>query len=311
LGDRKGERTLRERYIGPFVSKRGSKSMLAPFNSRHLVTLCLIAALAALPSAGWADEVDGEEVAVPASAPAAEEPREDASSKDEDGWEFEIAPYMWFIFMEGSTSFRDQDQDVSIGFGEVWEQLHFSFMLDAEVKKGKFGVLTDLVYAYLWNRQQQGPQTFESDIHLVIFDFGAYYEALSMDLGSGPKAPRLRLQPFFGGRYVYLDVPTTILPAGRFRHPTSNTVAPILGLRAFLDINDHWNMSFHGDGGGWGVDDLDLTWQAELLAGYRWHFSRLDFNLLVGYKGLGWQAINELSTDFVIHGPVLKLGFEF
>jgi hypothetical protein len=77
-------------------------------------------------------------------------------------------------------------------------------------------------------------------------------------------------------------------PVDRLLQPTLNTAAPILGLRGFVDINDRWNVSFVGDGGGFGVDGMHSTWQAELLGGYRFHpFSKLDLNLGVGYKGSG------------------------
>ena len=157
-----------------------------------------------------------------------------------------------------------------------------------------------------------GPLTFSSKIRMVIFDFALYYEVAKLNLGSGPSAPRLRLQPFVGGRYLFLGVPTTVHPVERNLDPTSNTAAPVLGLRGFLDIDDHWNLSFVGDGGGFGVDDLRATWQAELLGGRRFHFSKLDLNLMIGYKGVGFDhSGDQLRTDLIIHGPVLKLGFEF
>ena len=71
-------------------------------------------------------------------------------------------------------------------------------------------------------------------------------------------------------------------------------------------------MSFAGDGGGFGVDGLDSTWQAELLGGYRFHFSKADFNLMIGYKGLGLnRSGGSVAADLILHGPVLKLGLEF
>lgn len=95
-------------------------------------------------------------------------------------------------------------------------------------------------------------------------------------------------------------------------HPTSNTAAPILGLRGFLDMTDNWNISFAGDGGGFGVDNMDVTWQAELLGGYRFHHSRFDLNLMIGYKGVGLKNGDDgIDTDLILHGPVLKLGVEF
>lgn len=273
------------------------------------IAVCSAVALGALP--GRADEVDAAEVEVP-SASAADQPAPETTSDSEtDQWRFTVAPYAWFPFIVGTNTFNDQGNNISIKFSQLWNQLHMALFLDAEVQKGKFGLLTDLFYSYLWNRTQAGLQTYESDIRLVIFDFALFYEVWSMELGSGPKPSKLRLQPFFGGRYIYASVPTTVRPAGYRLDPVSNIAAPILGLRGYLDIDDHWNMSLYGDGGGWGVDDMKLTWQAEFLAGYRWHFDWTDFNLMVGYKALAVDSENELDTDVILHGPVLKLGFEF
>ena len=102
-------------------------------------------------------------------------------------------------------------------------------------------------------------------------------------------------------------------PVDRLLQPTLNTAAPILGLRGFVDINDRWNVSFVGDGGGFGVDGMHSTWQAELLGGYRFHpFSKLDLNLGVGYKGVGIDhSDGTVQVDIILHGPVLRLGLEF
>ena len=61
------------------------------------------------------------------------------------------------------------------------------------------------------------------------------------------------------------------------------------------------------------MDGMHSTWQAELLGGYRFHpFSKLDLNLMVGYKGLGIDHSGAaVGTDLIFHGPVLRLGSEF
>jgi hypothetical protein len=141
----------------------------------------------------------------------------------------------------------------------------------------------------------------------VLFDFALYCEALNLDLGSGDLLPRLRLQPYVGRRYQYFGLEVTVRPrpGNRRLFSTSNAAAPILGLRGFLDIDENWNISFTGDGGGFGVDDVHKTWQAELLGGYRLRFQRfdgLDLNLLVGYKGVGVDVksgTKDLETDII------------
>jgi hypothetical protein len=233
-----------------------------------------------------------------------------------DGWEFEVSPYAWFTFLPGTLTFRDQAAaPIDLKFDDIWRQLHFAFFLDTDIRKDDFGFFSDLTYAYLWARSQGPAANYKTDVYLVIFDFALYWEALKLDLGSGPSAPRLRLQPLIGGRYFYsgLNVRRDAPLDTRFFEPTLSTAAPVLGVRGFLDVGEHWNLSFVGDGGGFGVDGMNHTWQAELLGGYRFHyFSKLDLNLMIGYKGLGIDHSGvAVEADLIMHGPVLRFGCEF
>ena len=117
-----------------------------------LVTAFVVFASATSPSASWADEVEASEVEVP-SASAAEDPAPEAvSDSATDDWRFTVAPYAWFPFIVGTNTFNDQGNEIDITFDQIWNQLHMALFLDAEVQKGKFGLLTDLFYGYLCNR---------------------------------------------------------------------------------------------------------------------------------------------------------------
>ncbi len=288
----------------------------------RLVVLAFVCGAVSLAAPAWADDVGGEPIVVPKLS----EELDDTPEPSLDGWQFEVAPYGWFIFLHGTINALDGADPilVDLNFDEIWKQLHFAFFLDVDVRKDDIGFFGDLTYSKLWTRSEAtlGPAaTFKNDIDLVLFDFGLYYEILNIGLGRSPSAPRLRLQPLFGGRYFYTgltirrDSPAPPLFGGgtSFFHSALKTAAPILGLRGFIDFNDRWNISFVGDGGGWGVDGMDLTWQAELLGGYRWHPTpKLDLNLMIGYKAVRMESSGDgINADFTFHGPVLKLGFEF
>jgi len=273
--------------------------------ARGVVIAALFGALAAGASPAWAEQ--GE----PGSGAA-------TSESTDEGWKFEIAPYAWFIFLPATITVFDQETDINIPFDTIWKQLHFAFFLDTDIRKDDFGFFSDLLYSYLWNRSEGRLFDSSSKMRFVVFDFAFYYEALKLNLGSGSSAPRLRLQPFVGGRYFYTGVDVDLKPVRpnldpAFIQPRLKTAAPVLGLRGFLDITDRWNLSFVGDGGGFGVDGMNHTWQAELLAGYRFHpFSKLDLNTMIGYKGVGIDHSGKaIEADLIFHGPVLKLGCEF
>ncbi|MBW2419569.1 MAG: hypothetical protein JRH19_13555, partial [Deltaproteobacteria bacterium] len=96
--------------------------------------------------------------------------------------------------------------------------------------------------------------------------------------------------------------------------PALNTAAPVLGLRGFVDFNEHWNLLFTGDGGGFGVDGMESTWLAELQGGYRFRFKSWDLNVMAGYKAVGINIASgkkDVAGDFIFHGPLLRLGVEF
>ena len=82
--------------------------------------LCTALAVAAAPAG--ADEVGGDEIVVPGESDAAAEP-------NDDNWQFELAPYVWFLFIEGTTTFDYETSDVDIGFDDIWNQLHMGFFL--------------------------------------------------------------------------------------------------------------------------------------------------------------------------------------
>lgn len=295
----------------PPLSARGRATVLA------LAALCMVLVGGGTPAS--ADEAAGEEIVIPTSSSPAPEPAAARKYRknDDNDWKFYASINPWFLFVEGDVSIKDNATPIDVTFGNLWGALHMAMMADIEVQKGKVGLFTDISFARLWTRQQDGFFNFEIDpIDWVLFDFALYYEAWSLKLGSGPLPPRLRLQPFIGGRYQHFGTRILVRPTpnNRVFAPASDAAAPILGLRAFLDIDDHWNLSFIGDGGGFGVDGVQTTWQAELLGGYRFHLKYTDFGLLVGYKAVGFDlqsATKEIDGNLIYHGPVLKLAFEF
>ena len=160
--------------------------------------------------------------------------------------------------------------------------------------------------------------TVKTDLDWALFDFALYWEALKLDLGSGPLPPRLRLQPYFGGRYLFMGTRMKVQPppllSDGILSPTLNTAAPVLGLRGFVDFDEHWNLFFGGDGGGFGVDGMDVTWLGELQGGYRFRLKRFDFNVTAGYKAVGVDVAatgKDIATDIIFHGPILRFGAEF
>jgi opacity protein-like surface antigen len=58
----------------------------------------------------------------------------------------------------------------------------------------------------------------------------------------------------------------------------------VIGLRAFVDLTEQWNLRFDGDYGGFGVDDNHETWNLRGLAGYRFRGWGVGWNIQAGYR---------------------------
>jgi hypothetical protein len=271
--------------------------------------------LATGASATSPDEI-GEEPGGARSSSSADPAPATYRNNDEDDWKFYAAIPVWFVFINGPIQVKDQTTPVDVNFDNIWSHLNMALFFEAEVQKGDFGVYTDLTWASLWQNQVQQIFAFHTDMDLVLFDFGFYWEALALNLASGSLPPRLRLQPYFGGRYVYIGMQIAVQPTPKDGNlaPTLHTAAPVLGMRGFVDFDQHWHLLFVGDGGGFGVDGMERTWLAELQGGYRFRFKHWDFGLLVGYKAVGValkSSEKAIGGDFIFHGPVLRLGAEF
>ena len=61
-------------------------------------------------------------VSVP-SVSAEEKP--DADS----GWEFQVAPYMWFLSLDGDVTVKGQKSDLDFDFSDIWDELNIAGML--------------------------------------------------------------------------------------------------------------------------------------------------------------------------------------
>ena len=43
---------------------------------------------------------------------------------EESGWEFQVAPYMWFLSMDGSVTVKGQKSNEDISFSDIWDELN-------------------------------------------------------------------------------------------------------------------------------------------------------------------------------------------
>jgi hypothetical protein len=144
----------------------------------------------------------------------------------------------------------------------------------------------------------------------LLIDTGLSYELGSWNLGEGPRAPTLTVEPFAAARLLYDPVDLTS-PLFDRTYDFTNYV-PIVGLRTFWDFGEHWNLQIDGDWGGWDIDDNHKTYQLLGLLGYRFQAGGLSWNVQAGYRYFQlWDLRRAARVKLQARGPQLSIGLDF
>ena len=73
---------------------------------------------------------------------------EEKPDKDRE-WEFRVAPYFWFVSMDGNVTAKGQKSDVDTDFSDIWDELNIAGMVTFDARKDNWGFLGDVIYADL------------------------------------------------------------------------------------------------------------------------------------------------------------------
>jgi len=258
------------------------------------------------------------------------------SSSPASGWQFSITPYLWLPTMEGNLRYGPPPAggatpNVSVDADTLLGALDFAMMLSADARKGKWSVVTDLIYLDL-SSDKSGVRSIDFNPGpgpVNIFHTG-------LDIGTTTKVKgtvwslaggyalvqdaRNQLDVIGGFRYFDLEATTqwrvsavVTGPAGSANFATVGSIRQgerlwdaIVGLRGRSNIGSGaWFIPYHLDVGG---GDSKLTWQAAGGVGYAYKWG--DVRLV--YRHLSYeQSGNKLVQDLSFSGPTLGARFQF
>ncbi len=245
-----------------------------------------------------------------------------------DGWEISLTPYVWATALNGDVAVGGVEAKVDADFNDVLDNLNIAAMLKAEVRKGRFGILSDTVFAQLEDSGAVGDGRLDIDAtaNMLIQTLAGTYRAGTWQLGAlgaaGPLA--LTVDPYAGIRYTYLDnelkgqldLPDLDINATRKTQADKQWVDPIVGLRTIWGLGERWSLVLAGDVGGISTSD-QYSAEAFGVVGYQFGlFGQDNARLLAGYRALKQKfedgsGRNRFDWDLTIHGPVLGLQIAF
>lgn len=234
-----------------------------------------------------------------------------AQQPDESRWRFEFTPNLWAAGIKGK--FGDGGAGTSVprfdaSFDNLLSNLDFAFMGTFEARKGRWGIMGDLIYMSLSSDvtvalppnpiAPTAKSTGELD-GTVLTAGGAYR------VTAGTTA----VDAIGGLRYYALKPSVSIPgPAGRVLEPKANWTDPILGIRVRQPLSEHWALTAYADVGGFGIGS-DFSYQFYVGAEYSFSSSMAA---RIGYRQLRADyEQDDRRLDLTFGGIMLGLRISF
>jgi len=233
---------------------------------------------------------------------------------DSSDWQFAATIYGWFPDIGGNTEFASgAGSTIDVEISTILDHLKMTAQGSFEVRKGKWGAITDIVYLDVGEANSRTrnisiggvplPATVTAaadfDLKSTFWTLAASYrvgdgDATTFDLLAGARLAHLNqeLSWSFTGNFG----PVTPPPLTGSTGESVDQWDAIVGGRGRMTFGagDKWAVPYYFD---IGAGDSDLTWQAVLGLAYSFGWGDL---------GVVWR---HLDYDLESNGPILDLNF--
>lgn len=249
-----------------------------------------------------------------------------AVAQSADDWRFQAGIYVWLPTIDGTTAFPPSDGggSASIDMDTIIENLQAAFMGSFDVRRGRFGVFTDLAYVDIGDSKSGtrglsiGGVPLPADVSANVgFDIRGWAWTL-VGLYEVVQTPERSLDVIGGVRLLDLEdtldwtltgnVGSVALPdrTGSRGDSLQNWDA-IIGVRGRLRFGEahKWFAPYHLDVG---TGESDLTWQAIVGLGYSFGWG----DVLVAWRYLDYDMKSgETIETLNLNGPLIAAVFRW
>ena len=224
-------------------------------------------------------------------------------------WEFVVAPYLWMANLGGEVGAGIAGTtDFHMSFGDLLKSLRFTAMLHAEVQKGHWGGMFDMIYMSL-GEEITTPRYNMVDIGMQVWIVEGLIDYRFLQ-------PWGSIEPYAGIRYWNINMDLALQSAVDYVYYTKSGgykyVDPVIGVRGIFNISERWSCSVRTDIGGFGAGSR-FSFNIQPTIGY--HFSKL-FSMSLHYRYLttDYETGESGTSDYFLFDVALKgplLGFIF
>ena len=248
------------------------------------------------------------------------------TASENDYWQFGVSIYGWFPDISGETSFTQPGgtSDFKIDIGDILDNLEFTMMGMFDARKGRWGILTDLIYMDVGDSQTSTREAtiggielpvnasanVDLDLKSWIWTLTGYYRAIDQ--------PGMTLDVVAGARYLDIEQKVNWVATGNVGSipvPDRTGAAEanltnwdaIIGLRGRFEFGaqNSWFVPYYFDVG---TGDSDFTWQGIAGLGYAFQWCEVVATWRYLYYNLpSGKAIEDMSFS----GPTIGVTFRW
>ncbi|WP_442499348.1 hypothetical protein [Methylobacter sp. sgz302048] len=231
-------------------------------------------------------------------------------------WAFNLTLYGWLPGVDGDFSAGRFSKSVDTSFIDIAEELSnfpLAFMGRLEAHYERLGLYVDGNYMGLDFEPgfDQGISKGLSS-QLGIMEYGVMYRLFGApaaeQVGHWAKKTRSNmLEVYLGGRTIWLDNQVEFRGIGNASSSESLS-SPLIGGRFTVEFSPEWFVLVDGNGGGFGMDDVDFAGSVMGMVGYRTTLFGVSASLEAGYRALRLDLKKRLiETNVTMSGPFIGL----
>ena len=245
-------------------------------------------------------------------------------ASETESWQFGVSIYGWLPDLAGETAFTQPggSSEFGIDIENILDSLEFALMGTFDMRKGRWGILTDAIYMDAGNSQTgtreatigrielpvNASANVDLDIKSLVWTLTGYYRALDQ--------PGMTLDVVAGARYLDVEQKVNWIVTGNVGSiavPDRTGAAEasltnwdaLIGLRGrfAFGAQNAWFVPYYLDVG---AGDSDFTWQGIAGLGYAFHWGEIAAVWRYLYYDL---SSDKPIKDMNFSGPAI--GFTF
>jgi hypothetical protein len=218
----------------------------------------------------------------------------------DDGWHYEIAPYLWMSGVSSDVTVQGVTQHVHLTFSDILKYLEFAAEGHIEAGYGPWSFMVDPTYLKISQDFTTHSIPVDTKQQTVLIDTGVFWRVFASPAVNYGSYSTFEL--LGGARYMGIN---TTLDADSLFSVSSNqnSLSPIVGGRFKFHVNPKAQFWLKGDVGGFHVDGMKSTWS--VTGGFAYAVQR-HIDIGIAYRVLKMNyAKDQVALNTLMYGPML------